>query len=1205
MPSTIPLSSLSRLACLALLLFPAITRAQPGPDSLRTEYLDRPLGLDVETPRFSWQMTPPDAGRGSGQQAYRILVSAPSGAVLWDSGRVNSGESLLVPYGGSALQPKTRYLWEVTSWDQEGRQSSRASWFETGLLDPDPDSAAWQGAAWIGGGDADLPFYSHALSVFRLDFTLQLDQATGSERAAFVLGANDLRLLRRDYNIQGVQSGRKGHYLAVELDISGLQADKPARLHLYRVGYAPADSAEVPFKSFDISETLLNRGNRYQPHRVYLTSTFGMLRLFLDGTEAEHEVTQSESDSPFAPRGVNVNPVGRGQDYISFPLLADIGFRLPPGQTATFSQYEVRHAREPSNLLFAEHPAGTPGYAGLFADHIGSGAQLVAGGLQLSGGEQGLLLTADPSRNAAPMLRTAFQVADKPVAAARLYATARGIYEMHLNGQRVGDAWFAPGLTQYNRHQQYQTYDLTEQLRPGAENILGGWLGEGWWSGNITYSGANWNYFGDRQSLRALLEITYEDGSQTVVTTGPETWKLHTDGPLRSGSFFQGEVYDARLEAGLGKWTEPGYDDSGWKQARVVPLAGTTFPGLSFDGGQLIGQIGLPPAHVATLKAQRVEEVRPGIFVYDMGQNMVGVPSIRIRDGRAGDTLVLRYAEVRYPDLPAYKGNEGMIMLENIRAALTQDLVILKGGDQEVGPRFTFHGYRYLELSGIDRAPPLSAVEGKVISSIRHLDSRYETSDPLVNRFWENITWSLRANFLSIPTDTPARNERMGWSGDINVFSQAATYLAGVAPFLSRHLLAMRDIQREDGRFTDVAPVGGGFGGTLWGSAGIILPWEVYQQYGDTRVLEQHYDAMVRYLAFLESRIDPQTGRIDEGPLGDWLSPENAKNDNTLLWTAYHAYDLWIVSEAARLLGKAADAAKYRQRYEERKAYFNQTYVDPKTGKTVHSGYQGRMFGPPPPGYTAPKPGDPVDTQASYAIPLNFGIFSPEYEDSAARHLAAAVERQNVDDSGVMRPAYSLMTGFIGTASINPALSEAGNHADAYRLLRQREYPSWLYPVLNGATTIWERLNSYTLEDGFGGNNSMNSFNHYSFGAVGAWMYNYSLGIRRDEASPGFRHFILEPVPDPDRVLTFAKGYFDSPYGRIVSSWEWVGPATLYRFTVPPNTSATLRLAAKSLKQVTEGGRRLRRAPGISQLKEGDGRVQLELASGTYEFRVE
>ncbi|MBC2839319.1 alpha-L-rhamnosidase [Robiginitalea sp. SC105] len=1195
----------SRLGLLFLsFLFSASLSSQVRVDSLRTEYLDRPLGLDEAQPRFSWQLLTDGDARGIQQAAYRIRVSGPGDTPAWDSGRREGARALNIAYEGERLLPKTRYSWSITVWDQDNREHQGGSWFETGLLDTDPDSEGWKGAAWIGGGPEDLQLYSHYLSVFQLDFGLQLDEASRSTRAAFLIGANDPRLMDADRNLQGVASGRDGHYISFELDISGLEtADGLAKLHVYRVGYARGDSPETPFKTLDIPRDLLNPANQYAPHRVFLKSNFGIFQVYLDGEDEAHEISKAEGGGgPFGPQGFNLNPVGPGNNYISFPMLADIGLHLHPGQQATFTGITVRNYREPANILFREEP-GT-GYSGLFSDHLSPAFRAAPAGLMADGGEEGLLLTADPSHSAAPMLRRAFILEDKPIARARVYATARGIYELHLNGNRVGDYYFTPGLTQYNRHHQYQVYDVADQLQAGSENVLGGWLSEGWWSGNITYSGENWNFFGDRPSLRALLEVTYQDGTQTTVATEPESWKLFTEGPLRYGSYFQGEVYDARLEAGVSGWSAPGYDASAWRPAVEVPLEGTTFPGLDYANLQLIGQIGLPPAIVKTLEADSMEEVRPGVFVYDMGQNMVGFPEIRIRDGQAGDTVLLRYAEVRYPELPEYAGNEGMVMMENIRAALTQDLYILKGGDEVIRPRFTFHGYRFMELSGVGQAPAKEDVKGLVVSSIRHLDSHYETSDPLVNRFWENITWSLRANFLSIPTDTPARNERMGWSGDINVFSQAATYLAGVAPFLSRHLLAMRDIQREDGRFTDVAPVGGGFGGTLWGSAGMILPWEVYLQYGDTRILEDHYDAMAQYLDFLDSRIDPETGRLEEGPLGDWLSPEGSKNDNSLLWAAYHAYDLKIMAEIASLLDKGEDASRYQQRYEERKAYFNKTYVDPETHRTIHSGFAGRMFGPPPPGYESPEPGDLVDTQASYAIPLNFGIFNREHEGPAAVHLSETVRRGNPDDTGVQRPAYSLMTGFIGTASINHALSRHGYDADAYRLLRQRDYPSWLYPVVNGATTIWERLNSYTVEDGFGGNNSMNSFNHYSFGAVASWMYNHSLGIQRDPAHPGFQHFILAPTPDPDGELRFARGHYDSPYGRIESSWQLTGDGVDYAFTVPPNSRATLILDAVSAKQITEGGRKLKRSKGISGIAETAGQVRMELASGNYRFRV-
>lgn len=1208
--NTIQLKNYIALLFLLQLLPVATVSGQVRIDSLKVEYQSTPLGIDVEIPRFSWQMISTNAVRGHTQTAYRIKVATDGGQPVWDSGKIDSGLALAIPYGGQPLQPTTRYNWEVEVWDQKGREKQASSWFETGLLNPDPDAAVWQRAQWIGGSEEDMVLYSHYLSVFKVEYSLQLDKASGSTRASFVLGANDLRLMDKDLNIQGVHSERDQNYIRFELDISGLSAGPKgqAQLNVYRVGYALADSEDAPFRSFGIPRALINPDNKYQPQRIYLESNFGLFQVYLNGTEKEYLVSESDdkSGSPFADPGFNLNPVGSGNNYISYPMLADIGFQVPAGQKAYFSNLQVRNYRTPSNLLLHEDPTQAGDYSGVFLPLIQNSAGnllLSTSGFLVQGGQNGSLFTVDPSRNATPMLRARLSLENKEIARARIYSTARGIYELYVNGQRVGDDYFTPGLTQYNKTHQYQTYDLTPYLKPG-ENVIGSWLSEGWWAGNITYSGENWNFFGDRPSFKALVVVSYTDGSETVLTTTPDRWKLFTEGPIIYGSFFQGEVYDARRAAVVEGWSAPGFDDGNWKPAEEVPLEGTTFDGLSYDNLKLIGQIGQPPSTVKFLGARSMEEVREGVFVYDMGQNMVGFPQIEITNGIAGDTVVLRYAEVRYPDLPDYSSNVGMLMLENIRAALTQDLYILKGGHELIEPRFTFHGYRFMELSGLNEAPALEQVKGKVISSIDHLSSYYETSNELVNKLWENITWSLRGNFLSIPTDTPARNERMGWSGDINVFSEAATFLADADPFLTRHLIAMRDIQREDGRFTDVAPVGGGFGGTLWGSAGIVIPWQLYLQYGDTRALVDHYPAMKQYMSFLDSKINPENGRLEEGPLGDWLSPEGSRNDNTLLWAAYQVYALDIMAKTADLLGKDNDAELYRNQYQERKEYFNTTYVDPVTHKTMHSGYEGRLFGPPPPDYKKPQAGDLVDTQASYAIPLNFEVFSSEHAEHAKEHLTAAIARKNTDDLGVMRPEYSLMTGFIGTASISKALSAYGKDDVAYRLLQQETYPSWLYSVINGATTIWERLNSYTIEDGFGGNNSMNSFNHYSFGAVAAWMYNHSLGIQRDESHPGYKHFILKPVPDPTKKMQWAKGYYDSPYGRIHSSWKTTENGTAYLITVPPNTTATFWLKAASAKKVREGEKLLSKVKGIRVLSENMGQISMVLHPGSYNFRV-
>ncbi|ARK09214.1 family 78 glycoside hydrolase catalytic domain [Fibrella sp. ES10-3-2-2] len=1194
-----------------LLLFACFTTAfaNVAIDNLAVDYQKTPLGTDQTTPHFSWQMKALDNRRGYYQKAYQLVVKDAGNRLVWDSKKVDSDRSHGIDYEGSALLPTTRYTWTVTVWDNTGKSVTSSSWFETGLMNP--DLSAWSGARWIGGGDDDLVFYSQYLSVFKCQFSVQLDWASQSTKAAFVLGANDRRLQNKNLNLMGVQVGRNQSYVAFELDISSV-SDAPgglAKLHIYRVGYTQTDNAEVPLKSFDIPQTLINNANKYEPHTVFAHCNFGLFEFFVDKQDDTGKLTDKTAGprSPFAPAGFNLNPVGSGNNYISFPMVADIGFRVPAGQLAHFSAVTIRNFRFPSNPLFIENLNQKP-YTGIFKASnltVEQGLYTVRGGA---------LVTADPSRNSAPMLRTTFTAQAKPIAKARLYATARGIYELYLNGNRVSNDYFNPGLTQYNKHHMYQTYDVTAAVKSGQKNALGAWLSEGWWSGNITYSGESWNYFGDRQSLLSKLVVTYTDGTEQVVTSNPATWKLFTDGPVRYGSFFQGEVYEATKEASIANWATPAYTDAAWKPAVDVPLEGTAYQGqftdfqgrtasMRYDGQQLVGQIGDNASLVKTMPALNVAVVRPGVFVYDMGQNMVGFPQIRIKNGRKGQVVTLRYAEVKYPNLPEYTANTGMVMMENIRAALTQDSYTLKGGDETIQPRFTFHGYRYLELTGLDKAVPVADVKGQVISSISALSSQYETSNALVNKLWQNITWSLRSNFLSIPTDTPARNERMGWSGDISVFSRSATYLTNADLFLRRHLLAMRDVQVENGRFPDVAPMGGGFGGTLWGSAGIVVAWETYRQYGDVALLAEHYDAMKRYMQFLETKIDPKTGILNEGPLGDWLSPEGNKNDNTLFWMAYYAYDLSIMSNVARVLNKPDEAAQFLKRHTELKATWNDIYVDKTTRKTIKSGVVTGFMGAPNEQQLTQKTdkGQLIDTQASYAIPLALGVFNDENKPFATRHLNASVERPNKDDQGVERPAYSLMTGFIGTASITDALSENGQSATAYRLLQQQTYPSWLYSVVNGATSIWERLNSYTVENGFGGNNSMNSFNHYSFGAVASWMYNQSLGIQRHPEQAGFKAIVLKPTPDPTKKMTFAKGYYDSVYGRISSEWRREGAKWLYKTTLPPNTTTTLYLPAQRLDQIRENGQPITQWNGVSQ---ANGQVIIPLGSGSYSFTI-
>jgi len=1152
---------------LTLFLLPLFTLGQSAKTSivnLKTEYTSTPLGIDVKKPRFSWQMQ--SAQPGCFQSAYQIQVTDETGAEVWNSGKRQQGESLNIGYAGRTLAARTRYQWHLCVWDQHQKQYHNRSWFETGLMEPGGGLAAWSDARWIGGGDEDLPLYAQYLPVFKLNFTLQFDQASHSNRAGFVYGGNDSRLQDKNKNTYGLQNKPDSSYILAELDIAPLDSSKPARLHIYRVGYKLGDRSDKPLQSFNIPVSLLNAQNQYLPHTVYISSVMGATEFCLDGEQQANLIGK-----------VGLNPLGQGGDYIAFPVLGDIGFRVPASNTAVFSNVQVRNFRSPSNVLYKAYSSP----------------------VTVSGTNKPIIKLHDPSKHSTPMLRTTFAASNGTIAKARLYVTSRGIYDVYLNGQRIGNDYFNPGLTQYNKTQLYQTFDVTKNMVPG-QNALGAILGEGWWSGGSTYSGNFWNFFGDRQSLFAKLVITYSNGKEETIVTKPQTWRYFNNGPVVYGSIFQGEVYDATKEGAIENWSTARYNDSRWRMASEVSLEGhvstdhrdilLNIPTVdNYQHLSMIGQFGQTVKKIKEVPAISVKEVRPGVFVYDLGQNIAGVPIISLKGMPRGRRVTLRFAEVKYPDLPEYQANKGMIMLENIRAAMAQETYIARGGSEVISPRFTYHGFRYIEITGIDKALPLYAVRGAVLSSVHRFTSDYNTSNARVNKLWENITWSTAANFMSIPTDCPQRNERLGWSGDISVFSRTATYLAEMPQFLRRHMLAMRDVQRDDGRFTDVAPLGGGFGDVLWGSAGITVAWESFQQYGDKELLSEHYNSMKNYIAFLITNIDPQSNVLYEknrsrwSSLGDWLSPEYDKTEKALLWDAYFLYDLELMSKIAALLKKDSDASWFNKLYVQRKVFFNETYVDSNTGETAFRGKK-------------------VDTQTSYAVPLAFNLLDKKTE--SVKRFAATVSRANTDDRGKLLPPFSLMTGFIGTAWVSMALSDNGQSKMAYQQLQQIKYPSWLYPVEQGATTIWERLNSYTHSDGFGGNNNMNSFNHYSFGAVGAWMINHSLGIQRDEASPGFKHFVLAPEPDPTREMTHAKGYFDSMYGRIEAGWTIKDGACYYHLRIPSNTSATLYLPAPSLKAIQQNKKPFYLAKSVRYLGLQQAKFAFELSPGNYDIRI-
>ena len=1205
------------LSAILLLLFSSDTsfaqkkhagKSAAGIVNLQVEYTKTPLGIDVKAPRFSWQMEAPVGSGGYLQTGYQLVVKDSKGKLVWNTNKVASGRSVGITYAGNVLEAATRYNWTVTVWDQSGNSASSSSWFETGLMNPGSNLSAWDGANWIGGGDKDLVLYAQYLPLFNLSYNLAI--APGSTRAGLILAANDPRLMDRNKNIFQVENKRNESYFKVEFDISELKDTAGrAKINVYRAGYTANDTAGRPFKTFVVKPEFINNSNKNKEHSFAIHNEFGTLTITLDGNASFYvEDPNKPKPGPFSfPGGakgasVTLNPLGAGHDVISYGMLGDIGFSADAGQTASFSNFTVTNIRMPGNALFKEDLSGG-GYTGIFKSYLNSGLNITDGAYVVTGGDKGAFIIADPSHNAMPMVRTKFAVADKKVEAARLYVTARGIYEIYLNGNRVGNDYYNPGLTQYNITHLYQTYDVTSSII-GGQNALGAMLGEGWWSGLLSY-GEIWNHFGDRQSLLAKLVISYADGTKDVITTNNKDWKYYNKAPIVYSSLDMGEVYDANREAAIKDWSTAAYNDQDWENVVIVPLQGTTYTGsttdflgnrqtLNYDSLSLTGQIGEPAGIYKTLTATGMKEVRKGVYVYNLGQNIVGVPKITIKNGRAGQKITLRYAEVLYPDLKESGKNVGMIMTENYRAALSQDSYTMKDGDQVFQPHFTSHGFQYVEITGIDQPLPKEAVQALAMSSIKKLTADYSTSNEKVNKLWSNLTWSNIDNFLTIPTDCPQRNERMGWSGDISIFSRTATYLSNADQFLRRHMFAMRNLQTNKGKFTDIAPIGGGFGGVLWGSAGITVAWEAYQQYDDVALLAEHYQAMSRYMVYVDSTINKTTGLSSDGQLGDWLGPQNNQLGTDYLVTAYHIFDLGIMVKVAELLGKKEDAEKFRARYNERKAFFNKTFVN--ADKKAVGLIGGGLFAP-----RGVKPEFKVaDIQTPYAVGLALNTFSDENIPYMVKNLQAAVDRENKGDDGIMRPKYSLMTGFIGTAWISKSLSDYGNSGLAYKVLQNEHYPSWLYAIDQGATTIWERLNGYTVENGFGGNNSMNSFNHYSFGAVGQWMMAYSLGIQRDE--PGFKKFILQPEPDPTGQMTWAKGYYDSPYGRISSSWRVDNGTLTYSAIVPANTKATLYLPAASAKGILENGKPIAQSKIIKFIKFDNGKAVYELKSGSYTF---
>ncbi|MCE4565400.1 glycoside hydrolase family 78 protein [Maribellus sp. CM-23] len=732
--------------------------------------------------------------------------------------------------------------------------------------------------------------------------------------------------------------------------------------------------------------------------------------------------------------------------------------------------------------------------------------------------------------------------ASKKVKSARIYATSHGLYELFLNGEKVGDQLFTPGWTSYKNRLQYQTYDVTDRL--GKSNAIGALLGDGWYRGYIGFSGQR-SYYGDKTSLLVMLKIDYTDGSSEVISSN-DSWKV-TTGAILASDIYNGEMYDANLE--MPGWKSSNFDDSLWKQAAVVALS----------KDMLVAQEGVPVRAVETLQPIKKMNTPAGELVYDMGQNMVGNIRISLK-GNKGDKVVMQYAEVLDKD--------GNFYTANLRAAQCTDTYIFAGdGEVVYEPHFTFHGFRFVKISGVSKEPTLEDIKGVVIHSDMPATGTFECSNELINLLQHNIQWGQKGNFLDVPTDCPQRDERLGWTGDAQVFSMTAGYNFNVAGFYTKWMKDVESDQLEDGKVPHVIPdvLNKQGGATGWADAVAVIPWTVYKIYGDTRILEESYPAVTKWVGYMQSRAGDDYLWTGDNHFGDWLAFATTRSDypgatteKDLLATAYFYYTTTLTAKMAGILGKTEDQKKYGELAANIKEAFTKEFVTPNGRLVSH-------------------------TQTAYVLALSFGLIPDERMENAAAYLA-----QDVSKFG------HLTTGFLGTPLLCHTLSGIGRDDLAFMLLNRKKYPSWLYPVTQGATTIWERWDGQK-PDGTFQDVGMNSFNHYAYGAIGEWLYSWVAGISIDEAHPGYKHFTLAPHPGGE--LTYVNASFESVHGRISSNWKLKEGTFVYDVEIPANTSAQVVLPNAGLEAV-----KAQLTDTVKEVKQIGDDVVVELGSGKYHF---
>ncbi|MGD8777371.1 MAG: family 78 glycoside hydrolase catalytic domain [Ignavibacteria bacterium] len=775
----------------------------------------------------------------------------------------------------------------------------------------------------------------------------------------------------------------------------------------------------------------------------------------------------------------------------------------------------------------------------------------------------------------APYVRKEIEVKEK-IKKARLYVTALGLYEFYINGDRIGEDYLTPGWTDYNKRVYYQTYDVTENLKEG-KNAIGSIISYGWYSGYIGYAllvgnPKVKNFYGDVPVLMAQLEIEYEDGQKEIVVTD-KTWKTN-HGPIIESDILNGETYDARKE--FKGWSEVEFDDDTWKNVETLPR---TERKIEFYPGNTI-QV------TETLTPQKITPYGEDKYLFSMGQNFAGIIKLKVK-GNAGDTVVIRYGEMLFPD--------GRLMTENLRKARAIDTYILKGNPdgEEYIPRFTYHGFQYVLVDGLREVPDENTLTGFVLGSNTPVAGSFECSDLLINKLYSNIVWTQRSNFVEVPTDCPQRDERLGWTGDAQVYISSAALNMDISAFFTKWLVDLNDAQMVNGAYPHFAPFppireadsycpG-------WMEAGVICPYQIYKSYGDTEVIKKHWVELTKFMKFLESKSKGKyyfsersfDDIVPKGGYGDWLSiGKNTSPD--MLATMYFAYCSDLMIEMAEAIGNKEGAKYYADLSKKIRKGFLKHYVasDGKLKCNEKAYGDGK-------GYNNGELGFSGHTQTAYANAIYMNMLPDSLIPIAGEYLAKLVEENG---------GY-LTTGFLGAKQLLPALSATGNSELAYQLLLNKGYPSWCYEIVNGATTIWERWNSYTQKEGFV--SGMNSFNHYAFGAVCEWMFGNMAGLKNKGVA--YKHIQIKPEI-LNQQITSVKVTSMSMNGKIISSWERNGENITMNVTIPVNSKAEIFIPTSNAESVLLNGSKLKNQSEAQFIDFEDNTLSVVVGSGTYTF---